>query len=222
MLETVEIEPKTPARHAVIWLHGLGADGHDFEPIVPELELPAALAVRFVFPHAPLRPVTINAGFPTRAWFDIKGLGKDLPEDPESIRASAAAIEELIAREKTRGLSAGRIVLAGFSQGGALALHLGLRHPAKLAGILALSSWLPLRGKLPVEAQAANRSTPILMCHGSYDPMVPCVFGEYSRDQLQALGYQVEWRAYPMQHQVCLEQIADIGRWLQAVLKSAP
>ncbi len=222
MLETVVIEPKrTPGRAAVIWMHGLGADGHDFEPIVPELDLPDDLPVRFVFPHAPVRPIAINGGMPMRAWFDILGLGVDRPEDAPGIAASGEAIEQLIAAEKARGIAADKIVLAGFSQGGAMALHVGLRYPEKLAGIMALSTWLPLRTTLEAEANAANRKTPLLMCHGTYDPMVPCAFGEFSRDFLQQQNYAVEWRAYPMQHQVCLEEIADIGRWLQTALKPA-
>ncbi len=219
MLETVENEPATPARSAVIWMHGLGADGHDFEPIVPELELPPALAARFVFPHAPVQPIAINGGLPMRAWFDILGLGGDRPEDAAGVAASAQRIEALIAREQARGIPAERIVLAGFSQGGAMALHVGLRHAQKLAGIMALSCWLPLRAELAA-LNGANPRTPILMCHGSYDPMVPSVLGEHSRDLLQQAGYTVEWRAYPMQHQVCLEEIADISRWLQTVLNT--
>lgn len=219
VLETVVIEPRQTASASVIWMHGLGADGHDFEPIVPELQLPESLAVRFVFPHAPVRPIAINAGMPMRAWFDILGLGVDRPEDAEGIATSRHQIENLIAAEKARGIPANRIVLAGFSQGGAMALHTGLRHTEKLAGILALSTWLPLRDALEKEASVANRAAPLLMCHGSYDPMVPCAFGEFSRDFMAKAGYAVEWRAYPMQHQVCIEEIAEIGRWFSAVLK---
>lgn len=217
MLETIEAGAGEEATHAVIWMHGLGADGNDFVPIVPELMLPRELAVRFVFPHAPTRPVSINAGMRMRAWFDITGLDHKSPDDAQGIAESQAAIEALIKRERERGIEPGRIVLAGFSQGGAMALQTGLRYADALAGIMALSTWLPLRDALADEASAANQATPIFMAHGSFDPMVPCQYGEYSRDFLKQAGYQVDWHAYPMQHQVCLEQIADIGRWLQQV-----
>ncbi len=218
-LETVEIGAADNATHSVIWLHGLGADGNDFVSIVPELMLPAELAVRFVFPHAPSRPITLNGGMRMRAWFDITSLDRSSAEDSAGINASQAAIEQLIEREMARGVAAENIVLAGFSQGGAMALHTGLRQPESLAGIMALSTWLPQWDRLADEASEANSSTPIFMAHGSFDPMVPCQFGEMSRDYLSQTGYQVDWHAYPMQHQVCLEQIADIGRWLKTVLK---
>lgn len=218
ILETVEAGAGEQATHSVIWMHGLGADGNDFMPIVPELQLPQSLAVRFVFPHAPQRAVTINAGMRMRAWFDLSGLDHKSPDDQEGIAASQAAIEALIEKEKARGIAASHIVLAGFSQGGAMALHTGLRHSETLAGIMALSTWLPRRDALAAEVSDANKATPLFMAHGSFDPMVPCQYGEYSRDFLKAAGYAVDWHAYPMQHQVCLEEIADIGRWLQRVL----
>lgn len=214
-LETVEIETSREPRAAVIWLHGLGADGHDFEPIVPELGMPAAAGVRFVFPHAPLQPVTINGGAVMRAWYDVTGDGR---QDAEGIRSSQARLESLIARERARGTPARSIVLAGFSQGGAIALQTGLRHPERLAGILALSTYLPLPDTLAKEATEANRDLPISMAHGTRDPVIPVSWAARSREHLMALGYTVEWREYPMPHSVCAEEIADIGVWLRRVL----
>lgn len=212
LLPCVELEPRAPASAAVIWLHGLGADGHDFEPIVPELGL--AIPVRFVFPHAPVRPVTLNGGFPMRAWFDVSHLDERVERDLVGIEASRAAVDALVARELARGIAPGRIVLAGFSQGGAIALHAGLRQATPLAGILALSTFLPTRQGLPDAVHAANRQTPILMCHGTLDPVVQPRFGESSRDVLRALGCDVTWREYPMPHSVCAEEVRDIGLWL--------
>ncbi len=203
----------------VIWLHGLGADGYDFVPIVPELRLPEGCAPRFVFPHAPVRPVTLNNGTRMRAWYDIAGLSGAEAEDDQGIRESAALVEQLISRERERGVAAGRVVLAGFSQGGAIALHTALRHAESLAGVLALSTYLPLRAALD-EASSANRRVPILMCHGLYDPILPIEAAERSRDLLRARGYTVEWKPYPMQHQVCAEEIADISVWLGSVLRA--
>ena len=214
----VTLEPGTQASAAVIWLHGLGADGYDFVPIVKELRLPNSLAVRFVFPHAQARPVTINNGFVMRAWYDIKGINREAQEDEAGIRESASIVGECIVREAERGISANRIVVAGFSQGGAIALHSGLRHPDTLAGIMALSTYLPLRASVAQEASAANRSTPILMCHGTHDGVVPIQLGDMSRQQLVDLGYAIDWRTYPMQHSVSTEEIADISRWLQSRL----
>jgi phospholipase/carboxylesterase len=211
----VTLEPATKPTATVIWLHGLGADGHDFVPIVDELHLPQSLPVRFIFPHARQRPVTINNGFVMRAWYDIKGLGRDGPEDDAGIRESAEVVRDYIAAEVARGIRSTRIVIAGFSQGGAIALHLSVRHAEPLAGVMALSTYLPLRASLEQEATAANRSIPILMCHGTQDPMVPLPMGEWSRDFLTQLGYRVDWRTYPMQHSVCLEEVNDISRWLQ-------
>lgn len=222
MLETVAIDPDRNHRASVIWLHGLGADGNDFVPIVPELQLPGSLGVRFVFPHAPVRPVTINGGMPMRAWYDITGLGPGSAEDESGIRDSAEAVEELIAAEKKRGVPASRLVLAGFSQGGAIALHTALRHPERVAGVMGLSTYLPLRDRLAAEAGDANREIPVFLAHGSLDPMLPQQLGEMSRDALQDQGYRVSWHSYPMQHQVCLEEIRDIGAWLKSVLADEP
>jgi phospholipase/carboxylesterase len=198
----------------VIWLHGLGADGHDFEPIVPELGL--TFAARFVFPHAPVRPVTINGGMAMRAWYDILGFDRKAAEDAAGIRASAAAVTELIDSEVERGMPAERIVLAGFSQGGAIALQTALREPRGLGGVLALSTYLPLASTLAAERSAANAGIPIFMAHGTADNVLPLALGEGSRRTLEALGYPVEWRTYPMAHSVSLEEIGAIGAWLAA------
>jgi phospholipase/carboxylesterase len=218
MLQTLELETGRPAMAAVIWLHGLGADGHDFEPIVPELGLPDSLPVRFVFPHAPMQPVTINGGMVMRAWFDVYDLDGTRQPDESGVRASQAAVEGLIAREKTRGIPTSRLVLAGFSQGGAIALHTGLRHPERLAGIMALSTYLPLANTLAAEASAANRDVPIFMAHGLYDPLIPIERAQASKQQLEAAGYPVEWREYPMEHAVSPQEIADVSSWLRRVL----
>jgi phospholipase/carboxylesterase len=218
LLETLEIETGPSPRAAVIWLHGLGADGHDFEPIVPELGLPAAApGVRFIFPHAPHQAVTINGGAVMRAWYDVTGDGR---QDAAGIRTSQVRVEALIARERARGVAARSIVLAGFSQGGAVALQTGLRHPERLAGILALSAYLPLPDTLAQEASEANRDVPIFMSHGTMDPVIPLSWATLARDQLIALGYAVEWREYPMPHSVCAEEIEDVGRWLSGILSS--
>jgi phospholipase/carboxylesterase len=219
--ETVELETAAGADASVIWLHGLGADGHDFEPVVPELRLPPALGVRFVFPHAPVRPVTLNMGMRMRAWYDIVQLGGG-PEDGDGIRASQALTEGLIARERERGVAPGRIVLAGFSQGGAIALHTGLRHAKRLAGILALSTYLPLADSLAAQAGAANRDLPIFMAHGRFDDVIPLERARQSRERLESLGYAVAWREYAMPHSVCGEEIADIAAWLLTRLAPAP
>lgn len=217
ILETVELETGSNPTRAVIWLHGLGADGHDFEAIVPALQLPATPAIRFVFPHAPVRPVTLNGGMPMRAWYDIVALG-GTQQDEAGIRASQAQVEALIARAADRGIPANQLVLAGFSQGGAIALQAGLRHPQRLAGIMALSTWLPLADTLAAEASAANRDVPILMVHGRRDEMVAVERGERSRDALLALGYAPKWLDYPMGHEVCMEEVQAISRWLVDVL----
>jgi phospholipase/carboxylesterase len=221
-LETVEVEPKARADSAVVLMHGLGADGHDFESIVPELGLEPERAVRFVFPHAPVRPVTINQGFRMRAWYDILGFDGRAGEDEDGIRASAAAIRGLVEREKGRGVPAERIVLAGFSQGGAMALHAALREPERLAGVVALSTYLPLAARLPAEAHPANAATPVFMAHGRFDDIVPLALGERSRDLLLSRGYDVEWHTYPMPHSVSPEEIAHLGDWLQRVLPARP
>jgi phospholipase/carboxylesterase len=214
------LEPETPPTASVIWLHGLGADGHDFVPVVPELELPDALALRFVFPHAPVRPVTINNGMRMRAWYDILALSGAARQDERGIRESSSVLGDFIARERERNVAA-RIVIAGFSQGGAIALHAALRHPERLAGVLALSTYLPLPERLADEASPANRDLPILMCHGTADPVLPVQMGQASRDRLVALGYPVEWKTYPMQHQVSLAEIRDISLWLARQLADA-
>jgi phospholipase/carboxylesterase len=218
LLETLELETGRPPTASVIWLHGLGADGHDFEPIVPELDLPDSLPVRFVFPHAPMQPVTINGGAVMRAWYDVYGLQGVRREDAAGVRASQAAVEELLAREKKRGIPASRLVLAGFSQGGAIALQTALRHPERLAGIMALSTYLPVADTLAAEASAANRDVPIFMAHGLDDPLIPIERARTSRKLLESAGYRVEWHEYPMAHSVCAQEIADISSWLRRVL----
>ena len=217
-LQAVELETGPRPAASVIWLHGLGADGHDFEPIVPELDLPPAPAVRFVFPHAPAIPVTLNGGMVMRAWYDVYGLDGPRREDEAGIRASQARVEALLAREKARGVTAARIVLAGFSQGGAVALQTALRHGERLAGVLALSTYLPLAAALSAEASPANHDVPIFMAHGAQDPVIPLDRAARSRDRLAGLGYAVEWHEYPMPHSVCGEEIADVGAWLRARL----
>ena len=218
LLPTVEVEPEGPADAAVVLMHGLGADGHDFETLVFELRLPAASAIRWVFPHAPIRPVTLNGGMPMRAWFDIIGLDRRSEEDESGIRESAEAVRALVEREKERGIPAKRIVLAGFSQGGAMALHTALRENERLAGVVALSTYLPLDETLEAEVHLANAAVPIFQAHGTGDPIVPITLGEASRDRLRALGYEVDWRTYPMPHSVCAEEVADLREWLLGVL----
>lgn len=215
MLDCIEMTTGEAPSLAVIWLHGLGADGHDFEPIVPELGL--RFAARFVFPHAPVRPVTINGGMAMRAWYDILGFDRNAKEDAAGIRASAAAVTELIDREIDRGIPAGRIALAGFSQGGAVALHTALREPRALAGVLALSTYLPVASSLASERSAANTGIPIFMAHGTADSVLPLSLGEASRRALEGLGYAVDWHAYAMPHSVCVEEISAIGAWLAAL-----
>ena len=218
LLESLEIETAANPEAAVIWMHGLGADGHDFEPIVPELRGPARSGIRFVFPHAPLRPVTINQGHVMRAWYDVRALAGVRREDEAGVRQSARQIEALVARERQRGIAPGRLVLAGFSQGGAMALHVGLRYPDRLAGVLALSCYLPFAGTLAAEMSPANRDVPIFWGHGVHDPMIPLAMAEQSREQVAALAYPIEWHQYPIPHSVCAEEIADVARWLGRVL----
>ena len=206
---------------AVIWLHGLGADGYDFEPIVTELGLADTPAIRFVFPHAPMRPVTINAGAVMRAWYDVLGLEGARREDEAGVRESQASVEKLIARERSRGIPDARVVLAGFSQGGAIALQTGLRHSERLAGIMALSTYLPLAPTLAAEASPANRDVPIFMVHGRDDSLIAIERAVMSRDLLRKAGYHVEWHDYVMEHAVCREEIDDIAAWLRRVLTSA-
>jgi phospholipase/carboxylesterase len=218
MLDCIEIDPPGAVRASAIWLHGLGADGSDFVPVIDQLGLPRDHGIRFLFPNAPVRPVTINNGIAMPAWYDILGVTIADKQDEAGVRASAGQIEALIEREAQRGIGPERIVLAGFSQGGAVALHTGVRHAATLAGIMALSAYLPLAGRLEYEAHAANRRTPIFMAHGSFDPVVPLALGTASRDALAAAGLAVAWHEYPMAHEVCAPQIQDIGRWLAALL----
>jgi phospholipase/carboxylesterase len=218
MLETIEVETAPQPSAAVIWLHGLGADGHDFEPIVPEILRPRERAWRFVFPNAPVRPVSINGGMPMRAWYDLKGLDRRAAEDVAGFRDTDAQIRELIAREGGRGIAADRIVLAGFSQGGAASLYTAPRFSEKLAGVMVLSGYLPGETSFRSERAAANRATPIFMAHGREDAVLPLGLGIESRDYLQASGYAVEWHDYPMAHAVCAAEIADIREFLLRVL----
>jgi phospholipase/carboxylesterase len=220
--DAVVLAPVTPASASVIWLHGLGADGHDFVPIVPELKLPDSPGVRFVFPHASVRPVTLNMGMRMRAWYDIKTLTAEGRADEEGLRESVAVLGRFIAAERAAGMPSNRIVIAGFSQGAAVAVHAALRHPETLAGILALSCYLPLQAQLAAELAEANRSTPILMCHGQHDPVLPIALGVMACNWLRASGYRVEWKEYPMQHQVCLPEIQDISTWLRARFTAEP
>lgn len=221
LLETIEIESRPNPTAAVIWMHGLGADGNDFVPIVNELDLSGAPAIRFVFPHAPTRPVTINNGYVMRAWYDVSFgdlEGHSRKADERGVRESQAQIGQLIARENARNIASRNIVLAGFSQGGAVALQTGLRYAETLAGVMALSTYLPLAESFAQEATAANAKTPVFMAHGTHDPVVAYARGRTSAEHLQQAGYAVEWHDYPMQHSVCLEEIADVGRWLTRVL----
>ncbi len=217
-LDSIEIETDDSPRASMIVLHGLGADGNDFVPICEELELDAVGPMRFVFPHAPTRPVTINGGYVMRAWYDI--LGPDLArrEDEAGLRASLVEVEALIAREKARGIPASRIVLAGFSQGCAMTLLTGLRHAERLAGLVGLSGYLPLAATTEAERHAANADVPIFLAHGRADPVIPLARASASRDALQALGHAVEWHEYPMQHSVCPPEISDLNRFLLRVL----
>lgn len=205
-----------PINNAVIWLHGLGASGHDFEPIVPDLRLDKDLAVRFVFPHAPQRPVTINGGYVMPAWYDILEMSLDRRIDVAQINVSAQQVVNLINREIERGVPAQNIVIAGFSQGGAVAYHVALSHPERLAGLLVLSTYLATNDH--IEYSAANADIPIKIDHGTHDPVVPAILGEQAYKTLQSQGYEVEYRTYPMAHQVCMAQIHSIGEWLNGVL----
>ena len=210
LLRCVEIEPSAQATASVIWLHGLGASGHDFEPIVPELQLPADLPVRFVFPHAPQIPVTVNGGLVMPAWYDILAMDIDRKVDEAGVLASADAVDALIEREIARGIPSERIIIAGFSQGGAVAYQAALRHPKPLAGLLTLSTYMAM----PVSPSEANASLPVMICHGSMDPMVPEQLGQRAAATLTELGYTPQYKSYPMEHMVCLEQIRDIGQWI--------
>ena len=214
MLETLEIEPKSPARCAVIWLHGLGADGHDFEPLIKGWGLADELGARFVLPHAPRQPVTLNAGMIMRAWYDIYDLGFASEEDGDGIEQARRHLLGLIERERQRGIASDRIVLAGFSQGGAVSLHTALRFPEPLAGVLALSAYLPLADRLAREIQADPDGLTIRMDHGDRDPVVPFSAAERSRDLIEALGFRVEFNRYPMEHALCLPQMESLRGWL--------
>jgi phospholipase/carboxylesterase len=218
LLDNIEIETAPNPEVAIIWMHGLGADGNDFVPLVRELDLSGLPGIRFVFPHARTMPVTINGGYVMRAWYDIIGNDIVRSEDEAGLRASQAEVEALIAREKARGIPASRIILAGFSQGCAMTLQTGMRHPEKLAGLLCLSGYVPLAAKVAAERSEASLSTPIFLVHGRGDGVIPIARAEQSRDLLKALGYQVEWHEYMMQHSLCAEEIDDIGAWLKKVL----
>jgi phospholipase/carboxylesterase len=218
LLEAVEIETGRKPTGAVIWLHGLGADGHDFAPIVPQLVSPEERPLRFVFPHAPVRPVTINGGMAMRAWYDILGFGPGIPQDEAGIRAADEQVQELILRENARGIPTDHIVLGGFSQGGAISLFAGPRYPEKLAGIMGLSCYMLLEDLMPAERTRVNYSTPVFLGHGTQDPVVDIRLGAQARQLLEAGGHPVEWHAYPMPHSVCPQEVDDIAAWLRKVL----
>ncbi len=224
--QTVEIEPAGRTAGSVIWLHGLGADGHDFEPIVGELSLPETVRLRFIFPHAPIRPVTLNGGMRMRAWYDIISLDRSGPQDEKGLRQSAVLLTDLIERERKRGIAGNRVVVAGFSQGGAIAMHTALRHPQRLAGLLALSTWLPLGSSFAEEVlnnpHSQSRDLPVFMAHGTLDPVLPFVMGVQSKAALQSAGFHVEWHEYPMAHAVCTEEIVAIRNWLLSVFNATP
>jgi len=219
LLPCVEIETKPNPKWAIIWLHGLGADGHDFEPVVPHLVDKEWPGLRFVFPHAPVRPVTVNNGTAMRAWYDIAGMDIAQKQDEIGIRHSMQLLNELIERENARGIQSEHIFLAGFSQGGAIVLAGGLRHSKSLCGIIALSTYLPLAEKLVGEKTTANHGTPIFMAHGTQDGVVPLPLGALGRDFLTQQGYSVDWHHYSMAHQVCMEEIADLRQWIATRLK---
>lgn len=213
-LTTISIDTQDHPEHAVIWLHGLGASGHDFEPIVEQLDLPSSLRVRFVFPHAPTRPITLNDGIPLQAWYDIYGLDMDSPQDEEGLQQSASDVCALIEELVQSGIASQRIILAGFSQGGAQGLYTGLSCDHRLAGILAISCWLPLYKKFPVYALRADRSLPILLLHGMYDVTIPITAAELTRETLEQQGFTVTWQSYPCAHTVSPEGVGDIRAWL--------
>lgn len=217
-LTCVEITPDSPPAYAVIWLHGLGADGHDFEAIVPELDIDPSLPVRWVFPNAPMRPVTINGGMVMRAWYDIREADLSRGVDTDGIHESSRLLTHLIQKEIDAGIPSDRIVLAGFSQGGVIVLHTGLRHATPLAGILALSTYCPTVTDLAAERSDSNLTTPILMAHGRFDPLIPISIAAQTRDALVKLDYSLQWREYPMQHEVCMQQLHDISAWMRTVM----
>jgi phospholipase/carboxylesterase len=217
-LDTIDLETAPSPSASIIMLHGLGADGNDFVPFAEEIDLRAIGPLRWVFPHAPMRPVTINAGYVMRAWYDIIGTDLARREDEAGLRASRLEVEALIARDRARGVAASRIVLAGFSQGCAMALMTGLRHAERLAGLAGLSGYLPLAALTPAERSDANALVPIFLAHGSADTMIPLARASASRDALRAMGHAVEWHEYPMPHAVCAEEVRDLQRWLLDVL----
>ncbi len=217
-LERVIVEPGPKPPFTILWLQGPGADGHDFEPLVPELLEDGMPALRFIFPHAPVRPVTLNNGYRMRAWYDIIGIDRRSAEDFAGIHASAGAVQALIAREQEAGIPAARMAIAGFSQGGAMALHIATRHPESLAGVIALSCYLPLAAEHAARRHPANQSTPIFMAHGIQDPVVPFALGDESRQLLQSVGYPVEWHSYPMPHAVCEPEVADLRAFLKRIV----
>lgn len=217
-LHNVELMPTGNPIGSVLWLHGLGADGHDFVPIVPELNLPTNLPLRFVFPHAPLRPVTMNNGYVMRAWFDISSVSLDMKIDEEGISQSVTMVNQWIQDELQRGIPANKIVLAGFSQGAVIALHAGLRYSKSLGGILALSGALPAAEKLLLEKNPANTSTPVFIAHGTEDTVIPIMLGQASAQFLEMNGYPMTWRSYPMPHSICSEEVQDIAKWLTSVM----
>ncbi|MCI0401812.1 MAG: alpha/beta hydrolase [Gammaproteobacteria bacterium] len=214
-LDAVVIPSASAHKTSVIWLHGLGADGHDFEPIVPELKLPADHGIQFIFPHAPYRAITINGGLTMRAWYDVKDPNLTKCEDVEGITDSSRILTEFIDAERGRGIAANKILLAGFSQGGAIALHTALRFPYRLAGVLALSTYLPMASQLREEVHPANSGIPIFMAHGKADPVIPLFQGLRSFEQLKKMNYMIEWHVYPMLHAVCPQELAEISSWLQ-------
>lgn len=219
ILECVEMNPEVEPAYVVIWLHGMGADGHDFETIVPALQLPDTLPIRYLFPHAPQRTVTVNMGVVMRAWYDIVETDVSRQVDVDSILASAQLLDNLIQRELDNGVPSEKILLAGFSQGGVIVMHTTLRHAKPLAGILAMSTYLPTVDSLEAERSEANRNIPIFMAHGQNDPVIPIVNAENTREALARLDYNVQLRTYPMEHHVCIEEIADIRTWLLEVLQ---
>lgn len=220
LLDCVEKETGPKPRVTVIWLHGLGADGNDFVSMVPEIVAADWPSLRFVFPHAPRRPITINGGMPMRAWYDITGMEIAQRQDEVGIRKSIEQVEALISREVERGVPASNIILAGFSQGAAMSISTALRHPQRLAGVIALSGYLPLERQLESERSAANADVPIFIGHGSLDPVVPQTLGMLCRDFLRSHGYNVDWHSYAMAHQVCIEEIADLRAWMGERIRS--
>jgi len=216
MLEYEQVQVGDSVNYCVIWLHGLGADGHDFVPIIPELQLPTTPGIKFIFPHAPTRPITVNGGYVMRAWYDIAGPDITARQDQQGIEQSTRLVDELIAAQNASGIATSNIVMAGFSQGGAIALHMGLRSSHRFAGIMALSTYLPLADELPLES-ASDHSASIFMAHGTHDSIVPLTAGVASKRLLIDKGYTVEWHDYPMEHAVCMEEIQDISRWLQKI-----